>query len=65
VADRREELTRARSVPTDALAADAMRQMVHRGTSETTSDSRPLSPPTPARATTEEMESAPRREARV
>jgi hypothetical protein len=65
LADLREELTRARSVPTDAVAADAMQQMVRRGTSETTSDSRPLSPPTPARATTEEIESALRREAGV
>jgi C4-dicarboxylate-specific signal transduction histidine kinase len=67
VADLREELTRARSVPTDAVAADAMRQMVRRGTSETTSHSRPLSPQTPARAsnTTEEIESALRTEAGV
>jgi hypothetical protein len=65
VADLREELSRARSVPTDAAAAEAMRQMVRRGTYETTSDSRPLSPPTPARATTEEIESALRSEAGV
>jgi hypothetical protein len=65
VADLREELTRARSVPTDALAAEAMRQMVRCGTTETTSDSRPLSRPTPARATTEEIESALRSKAGV
>jgi hypothetical protein len=66
VADLREELTRAGSVPTDAVAADAMRQMVGRGTSET-SDSRPLSPPTQARATsaTREIDCALRREAGV
>lgn len=46
VADLREELARARSVPTDAAAADGMRQIVRRGAS----DSRPLSPPTPAGA---------------
>ena len=65
VADLREELTRARSVPTDAVAAESMRQMVRGRTSETTSDSRPLSPPTPARATTGEIESALRSEAGV
>ena len=46
VADLREELARARSVPTDAAAADGMRQIARRGTTETASDSRPLSPPT-------------------
>lgn len=67
VADLPEELTRAGSVPTDAVAADAMRQMVRRGTSETTSDSRPLSPPTQARATsaTREIDCALRREGGV
>jgi hypothetical protein len=65
VADLREELTRARSVPTDAVAADVMRQMVRAGTSETTSDCLPLSPPTPAPATTGEIECAVRREAGV
>jgi len=65
MADLREELTRARSVPIDAVAADAMQQIVRRGTSEMTSDSRPLSPPTQARATTQEIESALRREAGV
>jgi C4-dicarboxylate-specific signal transduction histidine kinase len=67
VADLCEELARARSVPSDAAAADGMRQIVHRGTSETTSDFRPLSPPTPACATstTGEIESALRREAGV
>ena len=51
VADLREELARARSVPTDAAATDGMRQIVRRGTSETASDSRPLSPPTHAGGT--------------
>lgn len=47
VADLREELARARSVP---AAADGIGQIVPRGSSETASDSRPLSPPTPAGA---------------
>lgn len=51
VADLREELAQARSVPSDAAAADGMRQIVRRGSSETASNSRPLSPPTPAGAT--------------
>jgi C4-dicarboxylate-specific signal transduction histidine kinase len=51
VADLREELARERAVPTDAAATDSMRQIVRRGTSETTSDSRPLSPPRPAGGT--------------
>jgi len=50
VADLREELARARSVPSDAAVADGRRQIVRRGTSEAASDSRPLSPPTPAGA---------------
>ena len=50
LADLREELARARSVPSDAAAADGMRQIVRRGSSETASNSRPLSPPTPAGA---------------
>ena len=48
VAHLREELARARSVPSDAAVADGMRQIVPRGASETASDSRLLSPPTPA-----------------
>ena len=51
VADLREELARARSVPTDPASADGKRQIVRRGASETTADSRPSSPPTPAGAT--------------
>jgi len=50
VADLREELARARSVASDAAAADGTGQIVPRGSSETASDSRPLSPPTPAGA---------------
>jgi len=50
VADLREELARARSVPSDATAAHGMRQIVRRGVSETASDSQPLSPPTSAGA---------------
>ena len=45
VADLREQLARARSVSSDAAAAE--RQIVRRGASETASDTRPLSPPTP------------------
>ena len=48
VADLREELAQARSIRSDAAAADGLRQIVRRGTSETASDSRPSSPPTPA-----------------
>ena len=48
VADLREELARARSVAADAAAADGLRQIVRRGTSEMASDSKPSSPPTPA-----------------
>ena len=48
VADLREELAVARSVPSEGAAVDGMRQILRRGTSETASDSRPLSPPTPA-----------------
>jgi len=51
VADLREELARARSVPTDPAAEDGTRQIVRRGASETTSDSQPSRPPTPAGAT--------------
>jgi C4-dicarboxylate-specific signal transduction histidine kinase len=51
VADLREELARARSVPSDAAAADGMRHIVRRGSSETASESRWLRPPTPAGAT--------------
>ncbi len=47
VGDLRQELARARSVPSGA-ATDGIRQIVGRGTSETASDSRPSSPPTPA-----------------
>ena len=50
VADLREELARARSVPTDAAAADGIRQIVRSGASEPASDTRPLGPPTPAGA---------------
>jgi hypothetical protein len=50
VADLREELARARPVPSDAVAADRMRQIVSRGASVSASDSRPLSPPMPAGA---------------
>jgi hypothetical protein len=50
VADLREELGRARSVPADTAAADGIGQIVPRGSSETASGSRPLSPPTPAGA---------------
>jgi hypothetical protein len=52
VSDLHQELARARSVPSDATAADGMRQIVHPGVSETASDSQPLSPPTPAAAAT-------------
>ena len=41
VADLREELARARWVPSDAAAADGMPQIVRRGAYETPSDSRP------------------------
>ena len=51
VADLREELARARSVPSDAAAADGTGQIVRRGSSETASESRPLRPPTPSGAT--------------
>jgi hypothetical protein len=51
VADLREELARARSVPSDAAAADCTGQIVRRGSSEAASESRPLMPPTPAGAT--------------
>jgi len=51
VADLREELARARSDPTDAAAADGTRQIAPPERSDTTSDSRPLSPPTPEEAT--------------
>jgi len=51
LADLREELARARSVPSDAAAADGMRQIAPPKRSETASDSQPLSPPTPAGAT--------------
>ena len=40
-ADLREELAQARSVPSDAAAADGMPQIVRRGASETASNSRP------------------------
>jgi len=49
VADLREDLARARSVPIDG-AADGIRQIVRRGASETASDSRRFRPPTPAGA---------------
>jgi len=48
VADLREELARARSVPSDAVAGDGLRPIVRLESSETGSDPRPLSPPTPA-----------------
>ena len=48
VADLREELARARSVPSDASGADGIGQIVPRGSSEGVSDSRLLSPPAPA-----------------
>lgn len=47
VSDLHQELARARSVPSHAAAADGVRQTL-RGASETTSASRPSSPPTPA-----------------
>ena len=50
VADLREELARARSVPTDAAAADGIRQIVRREASEMASHTRALSPPTPVGA---------------
>jgi hypothetical protein len=50
VADLREEMARARSVPSGAAAADGMRQVVRRGALGTLSDSRPLGPPTPEHA---------------
>jgi hypothetical protein len=50
LADLREELARARSVSSGSAAADGMRQVVQRGASETATDSRPLSLPTPAGA---------------
>ena len=49
VADLRDELARARSVPSEA-AADGMRQIVRRASFVTASDSPTLSPPTPAAA---------------
>jgi hypothetical protein len=44
VSDLHQELARARSVPSHAAAADGMRQIVRRGTSETAPDSRALEP---------------------
>jgi hypothetical protein len=51
VGDLHEELAQARSVPSDAAAADGTGQIVRRGSSETASESRPLRPPTPSGAT--------------
>lgn len=48
VADLREELARARLERTDPAAADGMRRIIRRASSETAPESRTLSPQTPA-----------------